>query len=316
MRVRAALLFATAVFTTLGSAFVTWLVRDPRPWFAERRSRIVDVREQPPVVVGQSRLQSVQLVAGSGLVVDLAWKRSLADSTRRLPLALIVGGHLMGAEAARKVGETPGVMVAAVSYPFSGDPRPSKLTFFRQIPSIRRAFLDTPPALMLAHDYLRMRPDVDTSRVEAIGVSLGAPFVTIAGALDPRFARVWVMHGSGGSYVPLEKNMERTIRFAPLRAVLAGIANVIIAGPRLAPERWVGAIAPRPFIMVNAADDERLPRAAVRVLFDSAGQPKEQIWMSGAHVHGDVETIQRLVGIVMTRINSNPQPPTISAEKP
>ncbi|MEK7401879.1 MAG: hypothetical protein AABZ80_05895 [Gemmatimonadota bacterium] len=304
MRIRVALLLSAAVVTTLASACVVWLVRDPGPWFAERRSRIVTVQEHPAVVSGQSRLQSVRVVAASGLAVDLTWKRSLADSGRRLPLAVILGGHLMGAEAARMVGETPGVMVAAISYPFAGDPRPGRATFLRQVPAIRRAFLDTPPALMLALDYLRARPDVDTTRVEAIGVSLGAPFITIAGALDPRFTRVWAMHGSGGSYAPLAMNMERTIRFAPLRAVAAGIANVIVAGPRLAPERWVGQIAPRPFIMVNAEGDERLPRAAVQTLYDRARQPKELIWMSGAHIHADAETIQRLVGIVLQRVKT------------
>jgi dienelactone hydrolase len=289
------------VVATLASSFVAYLVRDPGAWFAERRSGIARVEEQLPVTDGRYRLQAVRLTATSGLVVDLTWKRLLADSGRRLPLAVILGGHLMGAQAARAVGETPGVMVAAVSYPFDGDPRPSKATFFRQIPNIRRAFLDTPPALMLALDYMRARDDVDTTRVEAIGVSLGAPFIVIAGALDPRFTRVWAMHGSGGSYAPLEKNMERTIRNAPLRAVAAVIANVIIAGPRFAPEQWVGKIAPRQFIQVNAADDERLPRASVQALFDAAGEPKEMIWMSGAHIRGDAETITRLVGIVLER---------------
>jgi hypothetical protein len=146
------------------------------------------------------------------------------------------------------------------------------------------------------------RPDVDTARVEAVGVSLGAPFMVIAGALDTRFARVWALHGSGGSYVPLEANMKRTIHFAPLRAVAAAISNVIIDGPKLDPVRWVGRISPRPFIMVNARDDERLPRSAVGALFASAREPKELVWMSGQHVHGDKATIQRLVAIVMDRM--------------
>jgi fermentation-respiration switch protein FrsA (DUF1100 family) len=77
---------------------------------------------------------------------------------------------------------------------------------------------------------------------------------------------------------------------------------VIIAGPRLDPVRWVPWIAPRPFVMVNARDDERLPRSAVDALYASAREPKELIWMSGAHVHGDKETIQRLVAIVMERM--------------
>jgi hypothetical protein len=189
-----------------------------------------------------------------------------------------------------------------MSYPFAGDPRPDALTFLREIPRIRAAFLDTPPALMLSLDYLLGRADVDRSRVELVGVSLGAPFVTIAGALDSRVTRVWVMHGSGGSFAPLEMNMRRSIPLALLRYPAAALANVIIDGPRLAPERWVSRIAPRPFVMVNASGDERLPRGSVDALYRSACAPKEQIWMAGQHVHGDSATIRRLSAIVLARV--------------
>lgn len=232
-------------------------------------------------------------------------RREIADSGKRLPAMVVLGGHLTGAQAAKLVGATPGVVVVAMSYPFDGNPQPSALTFLKQIPAIRGAFLDTPPALMLVADYLMRRPDVDTSRIEAVGVSLGAPFVTIAGALDTRFSRVWALHGSGGSYAPLEASLRSTIDIAPLRAVSAAVASLIIAGPRLAPENWVARIAPRPFIMVNAEADERLPRDAVQSLFASAAHPKEQIWMSGGHIHGDAETIKRLVRIVLDRVREN-----------
>ena len=200
------------------------------------------------------------------------------------------------------LGDTRGVLVAAVSYPFDGDVRPAATTFLREIPKIRGAFLDTPPALMLTLDYLLRLPGVDTTRVEGIGVSLGAPFAVVAGALDPRFTRVWAIHGSGGSYAPLEMNMRRTIHFAPVRIAAAAIADVIIAGPRLDPSRWVDRIAPRTFMMVNATADERMPHAQVEELFLSARAPKEQIQMSGGHVHGDSATITRLVHIVMSRV--------------
>jgi dienelactone hydrolase len=283
-------------------ATVVYLLRDPLPRFMARRSTLASVREQPPIVDGRSELRSARLVAASGLTVDVTIRRQVSDSGQRLPLVIILGGHLTGADAARIVGETPGMVVAAMSYPFQGDPRPSAAKFLREIPKIRAAFLDTPPALMLTLDYLLGRPEVDANHVEAVGVSLGAPFVTIAGALDSRIDRVWALHGSGGSYVPLEANMRRTIASAPLRAIGASIANVIIAGPRLAPEQWVSRISPRPFVMVNAENDERLPRSAVDALFLAASHPKEQVWMSGAHVHGDAPTIRRLVEIVVTRV--------------
>ena len=282
-------------------AFGAYLLRDPLPRFRERRSQLASVEPGEPLDSAGYRLTTARVVAKSGLAVELTVRRPLADSGR-LPLAVILGGHYGSRRAMRFLGETRGVMVATLSYPFTGDPRPDALTFLRDIPKIRGAVLDTPPAVMLALDYLTSLPDVDPARVEAVGVSLGAPFMCIAGALDPRFSRVWVLHGSGGSYVPLEANMKRNIPFAPLRMLAAGIANVIIAGPKLDPVRWVPQIAPRPFVMVNASDDERLPRSAVEALYASAREPKEQVWMPGGHVHGDKETIQRLVAIVMDRM--------------
>lgn len=298
LAVAAGCLFATA------AAFVAYLLRDPSPRFLQRRSRIASVVESRPAVVGESSFQHVRLTATSGLAVEVSVRRQVGDSGRRLPVVVILGGHLTGAAAAELVGETPGVAVAAVSYPFTGNPRPGTATFLRDIPRIRNAFLDTPPALLLVADYLYRRADVDTARIEAVGVSLGAPFVTIAGALDPRFTRVWALHGSGGSFAPLEASMKRSFSFAPLRMVAAAIANVIIAGPRLAPEQWAPRISPRPFIMVNATDDERLPRSAVNTLYFSAAQPKELIWMSGKHIHGDAETIQHLVRVVLSRMTA------------
>ena len=299
------LVLATVLF--LVALGVARLLRDPMPHFQARRSSLATVTESPTVVEDGYELTNVRLTATSGLSLELMVRRATVDSAAdRLPLAVILGGHYTGRQAARMLGETPGVVIAALSYPYEGSLKPDALTFLRDIPRIRKAFLDTPPAVMLALDYLRRRPDVDTTRVEAIGVSLGAPFICIAGALDERITRVWALHGSGGSYTPLQAQMRREIPFAPLRVVAAGVANLIIDGPRLDPVRWVGDISPRPFMMVNASEDERLPRPAIDALFDAAREPKEQVWMSGLHVHADRETITRLVSIVMERVRSPP----------
>jgi dienelactone hydrolase len=302
-RRRVAVLAAATLLTaaTLASAY---LLRDPEPYFRRRRSALASVVEGGVATEGAYRLQPVRLVASSGLAVELTLKWAAADSGRRLPLAVLLGGHHTGRDAVRLLRDSRGVLVAALSYPIAGDPRPDAAAFLRDVPRIRAAFLDTPPALMLALDYLRRRPEVDTTRVEAIGVSLGAPFVCIAGALDPRFTRVWAIHGSGGSYGPLEMNMRRTIRFAPARVVAAAIANVVIAGPRLDPARWVARIAPRPFVMVNAAGDERLPKRDVEALYASARPPKELVWLPGAHVHADTAVVRELAEVVLARLRA------------
>ena len=295
------------VVAVAAAAEAGWLLRDPLPHFLARRSALATVQVGPVTTDGAYRLTPVHLTATSGLAVDLMLRRAIADSVRRLPLVVILGGHHTGREAARLLEDTRGTTVAAVSYPFSGDPRPDAATFLREIPRIRGAFLDTPPAIMLALDYLLRRPDVDSTRVEAVGVSLGAPFVCIAGALDGRITRVWALHGSGGSYEPLEANMRRTIPLAPVRVVAAVLANVIIAGPRLDPVHWVGRIAPRPFVMVNASGDERLPHDAILALYRAAHPPKEIVWMRGEHVHADTATIRRLAEVVLARVRA-PEP--------
>lgn len=293
------------VITMVTGGTAAYLVRDPLPHFVERHSAIASATSGASVVEGDFTLTPVRLTAQSGLAVDLVVRRAIADRGALLPLAIILGGPYTGRDAARLVGDTRGVVVAAISYPFTGDPRPDAATFLREVPKIRAAFLDTPPAIMLALDHLLRLPGVDPSHVEAIGVSLGAPFVCVAGAIDTRITRVWAVHGSGGSYRPLEANMRRTIRVMPLRVVAAAIATVIIAGPRLDPVRWVARIAPRPFMMINAIDDERLPRSAVDALYRAAREPKEQIWMTGVHVHGDSATIARIAEIVMPRIRAS-----------
>jgi len=297
---------AVAVVLALVLLGVMRLLRDPMPHFVERRSGLASVTEEAPVIEGGHVLESVRVTATSGLTVNMLVRRAIADTARRdLPLAIILGGHYTGRQAARLLGETPGVLVAAMSYPYDGNPRPDALTFLKDIPRIRGAFLDTPPAIMLALDYLLERPEVDRQRVEAIGVSLGAPFICIAGALDSRITRVWALHGSGGSYTPLEAQMRREIPFTPARVVAAGLANLIIDGPRLDPVRWVPKISPRPFMMVNAADDERLPRPAVEALYASARDPKELLWMEGVHIRADKETIQLLLAVVMSRMTDS-----------
>ena len=283
-----------------------WLLRDPRPHFESRRSTLLRATAGAPVVEEGSTLTPVRLEATSGLQVDITVKRALADSGRTLPIVLVLGGHRTGKESARIVGPTPGVVLAGMSYPYGGDPRPEVITFLRDIPKIRQAFLDTPPAAMLALDYLLAMPDVDTARVEGVGVSLGAPFIVMVGALDTRVSRVWAIHGSGGSYAPLEQSMRRSIKITPLRWVAAAIANVIIAGPRIAPDRWVADISPRPFVMLNAREDERLPLAKILELYERAREPKEMIWVEGAHVRADTAVIRPLVRIVLDRLDDAP----------
>jgi hypothetical protein len=59
--------------------------------------------------------------------------------------------------------------------------------------------------------------------------------------------------------------------------------------------------------MINAAEDERLPRRAVLSLFAAAREPKDLIWLPGAHVTSNAEVLRPIVTMVMARIKGPPE---------
>ena len=293
-------LVAAAGFA-LGALYLT---RDPRPRFAERHGAVDHVAREPVQVAGRHLRQDLRVTSTSGLSVDVAVQRPAGAEGVRLPLLVLLGGYVSGRDAIDLIDDTGGTVVAALSYPFEGDPQVKGWRVVLAAPAIRRALLDTPPAILLAIDFLAAEPYVDPRRVELVGVSLGAPFACIAGALDRRVRRVWSIHGAGDPYALLEHSLERRIPFAPARAVVAGLANVAACGPGLAPEKWVGEIAPRSFVMVNAESDERLPRECIEKLYAAAGEPREILWRPGQHVEPDRRRIvQDLIDLVLARVH-------------
>jgi dienelactone hydrolase len=280
-------------------------VRDPSAHFAERRGRIAGVTRQERIETDGHVEELVALTSTSGLAVELALKSPLdAAPPGGRPLCVLLGGIETGRKALRFVPDTRGSFVAALSYPYTGPPKPKGLAVVGASAKIRAAVRDTPPAVELALDWLMTLPEVDPARVELVGVSLGAPFACIAGALDPRFTRVWVLHGGGDVPAMLDAGLRRKVGFAPARWLVARGAWIAIGGDALAPERWIGRIAPRPVIVGGAEDDERVPRACTELLFAAAGEPRELFWTGGGHIDTDrLRIAGELVDRVLSRVS-------------
>jgi dienelactone hydrolase len=236
------------------------------------------------------------------LTVDLTIRVPDGPGNPR-PAVLILGGRGTGQGAARLGGNIGDVVVAALSYPFAGDPTVKGVRGVLRIPRIQRAVLDTVPAILLATDYLLEQPYVDAHRLELIGVSLGAFLVSPAGALDTRIRRVWIVHGAGNPAAVIDYSLQDRVGIRPLRRMVAAFLNVLAAGPYLAPERWVGRISPRPVIAINARDDRRLPRASVYALHAALRDPYEIVWVDGPHVQPNrPEVIETLSAQVLKRV--------------
>ena len=282
-----------------------FLERDPTPRFLARRSRLVAVEPQGSIRAGGCFVERLRLRAASGLTVELAVKRPVdaAGRSPRRPLVVLLGGFETGRNAVDLVAGPRGVVLAALSYPYSG-PRPAHgPRGLLRLPALRAGVLDTPPAVLLALDSLLTRPEVDPGQVELVGVSLGAPFALVAGALDRRVRRVWLVHGAGDLRLLIDTALRRAIPRSSLRRAVAELGSLAAGGPAVAPERWAGRIAPRPLVMLNALSDERMPRRAILALYARARSPKELVWLPGPHVEPDrPEVVERLIDQVLGRI--------------
>jgi hypothetical protein len=294
-----------ALLILVSALVVLRLRRDLEPEIQARRGFVDSVQVSGEVRGGGVLRYLVTLRSTSGLAVDLAILRPVSGCH---PLAILIGGHETGRDAIGLLQDTRGVAVAALSYPYRGSSHPKGLAFVGSVPAIQQGIRDTPAAILLALDWLAAEPWVDPHRIDLVGVSLGAPFACVAGALDPRFERVWSIHGAADPRLLIEHSLRRKVPSDSLRSMASSLASLLAYGDRLAPEKWVARIAPRPFLMVNASDDERLPRAAVLSLYESAREPKELHWTEGGHVRPrKAEVIAGLVDLVLARI-AGPDP--------
>jgi dienelactone hydrolase len=273
-------------------------------YFVRRRGVLIAAEVKPDQLASGAFLsETVRVTADTGLTVDLRVLRP-AKQTRALPLVVLLGGHETGRDAVEIVGDPGQLVVAALDYPYQG---PDRVRGWRQgitvVPLIQRGLLDTPPAISLALDWLERQPWVDRQKVEIMGVSLGAPFAAVAGALDRRFRRVWIIHGGADNRTWLEHNLRNRVKNDRLRAGAAALVYLLTYGRSFESGQWVARIAPRSLIVIGAQDDERLPRRLVERLYAAAGQPKELIWTKGGHINPDrPEIVRQLLEVVRSRI--------------
>ncbi len=260
-------------------------------------------------------LTEVTLISSSGLEVDLT-VRVPRDATTPRPLVVLLAGQGTGRDAVRYVANTRGIVAASLSYPYRGDKDAGKLALALDLRNIQKGLLDTIPAVMLAADWLSREPYVDPERIELAGGSMGAFLVSVPGALDTRFRRVWLVHGGGNPARVFEEGLKAHIRFGPSRRLAAKFLATVACSHHLAPEKWVGKISPRPVIVISALDDESIPRESVEILHQALAEPSEVIWMSTGHVMpGREEIIERITDLAFARIMADDAPVPADADR-
>jgi fermentation-respiration switch protein FrsA (DUF1100 family) len=180
-----------------------------------------------------------------------------------------------------------------VEYPEDIPQRITLLGWTRQFPSFTRAARRMPGILRGAGHHLAAHPAVDPTDLTLVGVSFGVPFAAWAGR-DPIFGAVVLAFGGAGISEMLEANLP--IRGRPLRSAAARVAGWYFR--ELEPDAHVGAISPRPLLLVNGTRDTLVPRASAIRLSASAASPVRHVWLPSGHVGAlQADLIEEVAGL-------------------
>lgn len=275
--------------------------------YRRRAGKPVVADTAPATARGRYALQRVRLVSSTGLSAVGQLLRP-ADGAGCYAAVLLQDGR---EENSGVIGRLPAefgdVVVLSLDYPASVPMSLRLRDLVLHGRRVRSSTGDIPALFLLGAQYLAWREDIDTTRMALAATSFAVPFATIAAAADTRFRDVTLIYGAGDLPAVLAANL--TARPRMLRRPLAWLAMRPFAA--LAPERFIGRIAPRRVTLVNGIDDPQMPATAVRHLFDAARAPKALIWLRTGHLMPtDSALIRTLVDTAFARMPVLRVPPS------
>lgn len=131
--------------------------------------------------------------------------------------------------------------------------------------------------LRRAVDFIETRKELDHKRIGYYGISLGGIIGTVFCGVENR-VKVPVVALAGGQLNLLyEENA--------LSSEAKDFVSIV------EPLNFVKQISPRPFLMLNAKNDEIVPPAMSKLLFYAAKDPKEIIWYDAKHRDAPLDII-------------------------
>jgi dienelactone hydrolase len=202
-----------------------------------------------------------------------------ADSTRRYPAVVILGGVDIGKETLSYIDDRGEVIIAALAYPYDLSKVTGWWSGLKEIGAMREAAFRTVAGALLVTDFLYQQ-NVDTTRVILVGYSFGAPFVPAVMRLDSRYKVAAILYGGGRLGELIANNLDTGFVF--LDRALGAMAGHLLAS--IEPLRHIKHISPRPLIMIQGKYDEFMPPHLAQELFELADEPKEIIWLETEHM--------------------------------
>lgn len=135
-------------------------------------------------------------------------------------------------------------------------------------------------------DVLASRPEVDAAHIGITGISLGGIVAATASGLEPRLSRAMLVLAGGDLETIIGHARETAVLSATIRGLPADkqqeIAGILSA---VDPLTQAGRLRRRAqdgrVLMVNAAEDEVIPRACTEKLAEALGIGDRVVWLDG-----------------------------------
>lgn len=220
--------------------------------------------------------------------------RGPAQVDTRLPVVIVFGGFESSERTLDYLPTDRAIWRATFPYPWEA---PEEVGITR-VPAILRGFRtavdDTFDGIRQLLAVLRARPDVDPERIVLVGASAGAPFATIAGVRE-QVPGVVIVQGYGrlGLVIGHQFRLSLEKRYGAWVRPFASLLGHGIAAWTQLPEPEDAArrfTAEQQVLVVNAADDERIPAAAIEALWsavDASPARARRIDRPGGHLRGE-----------------------------
>ncbi len=135
-----------------------------------------------------------------------------------------------------------------------------------------------------AIDFVAARRDVDPRRIGLVGFSIGASAVAMVASRDPR-ARAVLLNAT---WTTLEDEIRfKYGKYGALTSwpALWAARHAGIDLEAVRPVDHIGALAPRPLLVITGASDTDTPVAVMERVLAAAGEPKE-MWVMPGVGHG------------------------------
>lgn len=191
----------------------------------------------------------------------------MPEAAGRAPAALLLHGYSSSKERLSdtigKALAVRGIASLAIDLPLHGAREDAMLDEARRNPlGLAQHWSAALAEAKAAIGWLMARDDVDASRINATGYSLGSYIALQTAAADSRVASVMV---AAGGDLPM----------TPWTSMLRMIAD---------PVQSVRALKGRPLLMLHGRTDRTISAEQARRLYDAAAQPKQLRWYDTGHV--------------------------------